>query len=90
LVLDRLRLEGKIGTLMETLERLETVPTEQSRRISDAHKTESDDGKPAIADVVSINVAVPRDLHRRFRAQAVMLDLNMTDAIADAIERWLT
>ena len=45
------------------------------------------DGTP---DIVTINVGIPRDLHRRFRVQAVLLDMTLTDAVTDAIERWLT
>jgi hypothetical protein len=39
-------------------------------------------------DVVTINVAIPRDLHRALRVRAVMEDMTMTEAITAAVTEW--
>ena len=39
--------------------------------------------------MVTINVPLPVDLHRRLRVKQIMRDLQMKDAVAEAIEQWV-
>jgi len=39
---------------------------------------------------VTINVPLPVDLHRRLRVKQITRDLQMKDAVAEAIEQWVS
>lgn len=52
-------------------------------------RSTNDTADAPLSDTVTINVPVARELHRQFRVKAMMLDMTVSDAIADAIERWI-
>jgi hypothetical protein len=45
-------------------------------------------GASAPPESVTINIALPGELHRRLRVKAIMLDLALKDAVAAAVEEW--
>jgi hypothetical protein len=45
--------------------------------------------KPEVADTVSVNVPLPKDLHRQLRFRAIDLEIPLAEAVARALECWL-
>ena len=42
----------------------------------------------AKSDTVTINIALPRELHRELRVRAIREDMNIGEAVAAAVREW--
>jgi hypothetical protein len=64
------------------------MPTKQTPEKPRSHSLAT--GRPIKtgAETVTINIPLPRDLHRRLRIKALKEDLSVVDAVATAIDEW--
>jgi hypothetical protein len=58
------------------------MPTKRIRSTNTLEKSE-------VAETVSVNVPLPKDLHRQLRFRAFDLDITLAEAVAQALEYWL-
>jgi hypothetical protein len=64
------------------------LPASHTPKTSDKEPTLEIVGAAAPPETVTINVALPGELHRRLRVKAIMLDLALKDAVAAAVDQW--